>query len=318
MKRLIRTVVPRGVRGAIREWALDLGREAAGPRIASLEARVAALESNVGALAARLEEHGGQAQAAAAGVSDQRVALAQMQTLLTREAGVPPPPPRHLQERVIGTYDPGYLESGYELCRHLDAELAHAGRSLGDFARILDFGCGSGRVLRALRRLHPRAELHGTDIDEEAIAWLAWNCPDVARFTVAPHRPPTSYADAAFDFVFGISVFTHLPQDMEAAWLDELRRIAAPGALLVLTTHGEAHWSKLAPEVRGIVERDGFYYGDFGFNYGRSISLPDFYQTAYHSTDYVRREWGRRFEVLGITPLGMGKHQDTVLLRRPA
>jgi SAM-dependent methyltransferase len=274
--------------------------ETAAEKLAPAEARIAELEARL------------------ARVTDLDTAVQQVITLLHREARIPPPPPKHLQERVVGGYVPGFLESGYEVCRELDAALAPAGRTLADFRRILDFGCGSGRAARALKSLHPQAEVSGTDIDEEAIAWLAWNYSAIGKFTVAPHRPPTVYADGAFDFVFGISVFTHLPQDMERQWLDELRRIAAPGAYLVLTTHGEAHWSKLAPEIRAIVERDGFYYGDFGVNYGRSIQLPDFYQTAYHSEAYVRREWGKRFEVLAVTPLGMARHQDTVLLRKRA
>ena len=47
----------------------------------------------------------------------------------------------------------------------------------------------------------------------------------------------------------------------------------------------------------------GFYYSDFGFNYGKSISLPDFYQTSFHTHDYIRREWGKHFDVLDIQPL---------------
>jgi SAM-dependent methyltransferase len=294
-------LVPRRLRRDVKGWLGDRSREATEPRTAALEARVSELEARL-----------------AGGLADLDTSLQQVLALLRREAQVAPLPPKHLQERVVGKFVPGFPESGYELCRELDEALVPAGKTLGDFPRILDFGCGSGRVTRALKTLHPQVQVSGTDIDPEAIGWLAGNYAKYGAIAVAPHRPPTSYPDAAFDFIFGISVFTHLPQDMEAQWLDELRRIAAPGAHLVLTTHGQSHWSQLAPEVRTIVERDGFYYGDFGWNYGRSISLPDFYQTAYHSPDYVRREWGKRFDVLAITPLGMGKHQDTVLLRRPA
>jgi len=300
----LRRLVPGRLRREISAWVRERSLDVASGRVAPVEARLAEVERSV--------------TQARSDLADLDVALQQVVALLRREAGIAGPPPKHLQERVVGKYVAGFTESGYELCRELDEAIAPAGRKLTDFRRILDFGCGSGRVIRALRSLSPDAELHGTDIDEEAIAWLAWNYPKIGRFTVAPHRPPTSYADATFDFIFGISVFTHLPQDMEGQWLDELRRIAAPGAHLVMTTHGESHWSKLAPEIRAVVERDGFYYGDFGWNYGASVSLPDFYQTAYHSGDYVRREWGKRFEVLAITPLGMGRHQDTVLLRRPA
>lgn len=300
ISRLVR-LVPRGLRRDAKSWLADRSREATAERSDALERRIAELESRV-----------------EAGLGELETALQQVTALLHIEADLPPPPPRHLQQRVVGKYVPRYVESGYQICRDIDAALAPAGKSLGDFRRILDFGCGSGRVARALKSLHPAAEISGTDIDEEAIDWLCAHYGRFGSFAAAPHRPPTSYADAAFDLIFGISVFTHLPQDMEREWLDELRRIAAPGAHLVLTTHGESHWGNLAPEVRATLERDGFYYGDFGWNYGRSVSLPDFYQTAYHSADYIRREWGKRFDVVAITPLGMDKHQDSVLLRKRA
>jgi hypothetical protein len=43
--------------------------------------------------------------------------------------------------------------------------------------------------------------------------------------------------------------------------------------------------------------------------------LPDFYQTAFHSHEYIKREWGKYFDVLSIQTRGMSEHQDTVLLR---
>ena len=43
--------------------------------------------------------------------------------------------------------------------------------------------------------------------------------------------PPLRYEDGQFDLVYAISVFTHLPHDLERAWIDELGRITAPGGL---------------------------------------------------------------------------------------
>ncbi len=60
----------------------------------------------------------------------------------------------------------------------------------------------------------------------------------------------------------------------------------------------------------------GFYYCEPGFNYGKSISLPDFYQTAFHSHAYIHREWGKYFNVIHIQALGIDNHQDTVLMQK--
>lgn len=269
--------------------------------IAGMQAQLAALSNQFVQLRA---EH-----------SDLATLVAQIQYVL-RENDLPPPPPKHLQVRVCGGYVAGFLDSGFNAIGDINAAIAASGRTLPDFRRILDFGCGCGRVLRTLKSVAPGSALYGTDIDGEAIGWLQKHYGRFGEFAVAPHRPPTAYADGMFDFVYGISVFTHLPEDMQYQWLEELRRITAPGAFLMMSTHGAKHYETLPPELRAKLEERGFYYGDLGTNYGASIQLPDFYQTSFHKHDYIRREWGKYFDVVDIQTLRMDQHQDSVLLRR--
>ena len=254
-------------------------------------------------------------------LTDSDVFLNQIVTILRREHGLIPPPPKHLQVRVVGGYVPGFIESGFRVYAELSAALQPAGRTLEDFPRILDFGCGCGRVIRAMHTCLPRARLFGIDIDPEAIAWLTANYASMAEFFVAPHNPPTPLGDGHVDFVYGISVFTHLPEDMQFRWLEELRRVTSPGGYLILTIHGEKQRDDLPAEFARRVLEKGFFYAAPGTmpglaDYARDISLPDFYQTAYHTHDYIRREWSRYFEVVGIQTLGLEHHQDIVLLRR--
>ena len=248
-------------------------------------------------------------------LSDLEVVVSQTLSALRREAGIAPFPPRALQVRVVGKYIPHFYESPFWICDDLDAVLSVIGKSLGDFHRILDWGCGCGRMTRALWTRLPASELHGTDIDPEAIDWLVRNYGRFAEYRLSPHHPPTSYADGAFDFILGLSVVTHLPENMQFEWLEELRRITSPGGYLILTTSGENNYRNLDAAARDILEAKGFFYTD-AVNYGRSISLPDFYQNTFHTIPYVRREWSRFFEVVDIRPAGIEKHQDAVLLRR--
>jgi SAM-dependent methyltransferase len=253
-------------------------------------------------------------------LTDTDVQLRQLQNLIEREQRLPPPPPKHLQVRVVGGYSPQFFESGYRVVAEFNAALAPMGKTLGDFPRMLDFGCGCGRVIRAMHTCLPQADLVGTDIDPEAIHWLQTNYQSIGRFVLAPHTPPLPLPDGAVDFVYGISVFTHLPEDLQFRWLEELRRVTTAGGTLILTTHAEQYWSRVPSHLRTAAQAKGFFYASpdtvaGSASYGHSVGLPEFYQTAYHTHDYIRREWSRYFTVVDVIPLGLESHQDIVLLR---
>ena len=192
--------------------------------------------------------------------------------------------------------------------------LKSIGRDLSGFNNILDFGCGCGRIIRALRCHLPTHHLYGTDIDSEAIEWLKNNYNYVAEFSLSSHTPPMPYKDNMFDFIYSISVFTHLPEDMQFAWLEELRRVEEPGGYLILTTHGEKHYQKLAPEKLKIMYEKGFYYNDDENIF--TEGLPMFYKVSYHSINYITKEWKKYFDIIRFIPRGLEDHQDIILLQK--
>jgi SAM-dependent methyltransferase len=242
-----------------------------------------------------------------------RTQVEQRTDLLVLERGMAPPPPDALQIRVSGGYVPAFIRSGWMSCSSFDRTLGKIDKNLGDFPSILDFGCGCGRVVRAIGKLYPGCRLYGTDIDEEAITWLQKNYGHLGAFAVSPHKPPTPFSDNQFDLIYGVSVFTHLPEDMQFEWLAELARITKPGGYLLLTTHGEKHWGRMRGEDLEVMRSYGFCYKKTRSTDG----LPDFYMNSYHSHDYVRREWSRFFEIVDIEVLGHNAHQDIVLCRMP-
>jgi len=224
-----------------------------------------------------------------------------------------PAPPEPLQIRVAGAAAGEFHATGVAAARRI-AEILHAaGHPLARQRTILDFGCGPGRLAACLHEMHPHAKLHACDIDAEAIAWASDALSDVAEFHVNAAEPPLPFADGAFDLVCAISVFTHLPEPLARAWLAELRRVLKPGGVLLTTTLNPAAYD-LPTSVKAAGSAAGFaYWSDAAATEG----LPDFYRLAYHSHDYVRREWGRAFEVMHVGDHDLNGTQDAVVLRRP-
>jgi SAM-dependent methyltransferase len=88
---------------------------------------------------------------------------------------------------------------------------------------ILEFGCGTGRVLRHFRNTSG-LRLAGTDANPKPIEWDRENLPNI-EFYHNGLTPPLTFGDESFDLIYALSVFTHIPLELQRSWLDELRRV---------------------------------------------------------------------------------------------
>jgi len=222
-------------------------------------------------------------------------------------------PPASLRYQV-GSIDPqDFLAIGKTCARDLDTALHGLGRTFRDFHDVLDFGCGCGRTLAWLRESEGSCRFHGTDLNAEAIAWCRSAFAD-AEFTVNGPMPPLAYPDATFDLIYAISVFTHMDESHQFAWLHELKRLAKRRAVLLLSVHGEYCWRQLPPEEIGRVMGSGFFAKP-----SRSLTaiFPKFYTNTYHTRDYIANRWSSYFTVRAYIPRGMNRHQDLVVLENP-
>jgi SAM-dependent methyltransferase len=118
--------------------------------------------------------------------------------------------------------------------------------SSADPTRILDWGCGPGRVVRHLPRLltGKKTALFGTDMNRRYIQWCRSHLTGI-QFDEQNIAPPLLYPDQYFDVVYGISIFTHLSERLHADWAKELHRVMTKGGILLVTTSGEQFRTKL-------------------------------------------------------------------------
>jgi SAM-dependent methyltransferase len=160
--------------------------------------------------------------------------------------GLPVPPPL-LRVRVTGE-----LAERDEWLRHSEidaalirAALERAGRPIEGMRSLLDFGCGCGRVARHWAGLEG-TEVFGADVSRDAIRWCERNLTFM-NATESRAMPPLPYPGARFEFIYALSVLTHLTEEAGLAWMAELARVLEPGGLLLFTVHGPRWTSLLDP-----------------------------------------------------------------------
>lgn len=143
--------------------------------------------------------------------------------------------------------------------------------------RVLEIGCGAGRLTRALSNLF--GEVHAVDVSAEMVEWAkraVEGRPHVHIYqnngydlSVVPDQP--------FDFAYSAVVFQHIPShDVIENYVREVHRLLRPGALFkfqvqgwetINTSPGDT-WHGVAYSVdqaREMAERCGF---EFRHHYG--------------------------------------------------
>lgn len=161
--------------------------------------------------------------------------------------GLPIPP----DELLVGYADSAavYLDGGAMHVRTMNEKLQASGFDLGAARRILDFGCGIGRMIRHLVDHNTTAEIWGVDISATHVEWCKRYLRPPFHFATTTTFPHLPFPDGHFDLVYAGSVFTHI-DDLPDAWILEVRRVLSPAGRAYVTLSDdhtihllETHWS---------------------------------------------------------------------------
>jgi SAM-dependent methyltransferase len=225
-----------------------------------------------------------------------------------REHGEVPLPPDEISYDAYGNLNwHAYWTSGRDGAAFV-AGIIHQHFRTG---RVLEWGCGPGRVIRHLPPLLPGCEIFGTDYNGESIDWCAANLQGI-KFTRNGTAPPQPFPDAHFDCIYCLSVFTHLSEELHYLWASELVRLLKPGGILICTFHGSSTREWLLPE-----EKARFDSGRLVIRDGVGVGTRCF--LAYQPESFVRNSLLRGLEVLdhkagNTQPFG---YQDVWVARKP-
>jgi SAM-dependent methyltransferase len=217
-----------------------------------------------------------------------------------------------------------YLESAASAVRCIRLALLTA--DLNSPRRILDMGCGHGRVLRAIRAAYPEAELAACDIVRDAVDFCAehfdalpvYSTPDISQVELP----------GKFDLIWSGSLVTHLPD-----WTPVFRTLSdalSAGGVMVMTTIGHPAASRLRAgrinyglsddavgQLLAGFDRDGFaFVGSEGV---RSAGIEGPYGMALASPAWICR-FVEQFplRMVGFLEHGWHDHLDVIALQRLA
>lgn len=137
--------------------------------------------------------------------------------------------------------------------------------------RVLEIGCGVGRLLRPMAG--SVARVVGVDLSEAMLARARDHCGELPNVElVRTDGGLDSFPDAAFDFVFSHIVFQHLPRKAYAErYFRDAFRVLVAGGIFRVQVDGRSRqffrrwiadsWSGVvfsAPELSRRLERVGF------------------------------------------------------------
>jgi 2-polyprenyl-3-methyl-5-hydroxy-6-metoxy-1,4-benzoquinol methylase len=218
-------------------------------------------------------------------------------------------------KRVTGSTLKGtYLLEGFSTYKKISHIISRdIGFKLDRDSKILDWGCGCGRLSRFLCKEYK--ELWGSDIDHTAIDWCTKNL-GIKTIKLSPlpeYRHPSNF----FDLIIGISVMTHLDRENQLKWLREITSSLKIGGLLIISFHG------ISSAMRALSPIDFETFLELGFaDKGANQSLEkvlvetEYYRDTFNTQKYISENWVNGLKVMNFYDSVVGNNQDLVVLKK--
>ena len=206
-----------------------------------------------------------------------------------------------------------YFFDGHRSAQKLAALLLELGVDINAPHTLLEFASGFGCVTRHLKNALPNTTVTSCDIHPKAMSFIAEHVNVATLQSVSD--PATFSAPEAYDVIFALSFFSHMPERTWQSWLETLFEQLKPGGHMVFTTHGansaRNHFGNPA------IPESGFWFS--AMSEQKDLDTAEYGQTIV-SRDYVFRAIDKiknaRLEV--ATPAGWWTHQDIWVISKTA
>jgi SAM-dependent methyltransferase len=207
-----------------------------------------------------------------------------------------------------------YFYSAYKQMHEWMGILERYGLNLRTVGSIMELGCGSARLIRHLKCMDG-IRLVGCDLRADHIEWCRKNIPGIEFYT-NELTPPLQFAqDNSFDLVFAASVFTHIPMETQALWIQEMYRILRPGGILLCDVLGRYHQQRMLSrnELQDLKKKGTLTLTGSDSKASLSTQIIGSWD-VFLTRGEVLNAFGKEFKVLDFLPAGL----DLLILQKPS
>ncbi|MFC1665853.1 class I SAM-dependent methyltransferase [Pseudomonadota bacterium] len=148
---------------------------------------------------------------------------------------IPPLPLPYMQKGWTGKVGKETMREAFLFYRIVKQLTQKYAQPIDENTKVLDFGCGWGRVIRFFLKDVAAINLYGCDCFSDGLQAASEHIRG-PNFVLNDTEPPLPYDDNSFDLIYLYSVFSHLSELAHMSWLDEFQRVLKPGGVLVATT----------------------------------------------------------------------------------
>jgi 2-polyprenyl-3-methyl-5-hydroxy-6-metoxy-1,4-benzoquinol methylase len=150
-------------------------------------------------------------------------------------------PPDKVQDSWTGSHGIVLMEQSLAFVNTLASGYEEITGKAIQNTKILDFGCGWGRIIRLLYKYVSFENIYAVDPWDQSIE-LCREYGVKANIALSDYVPRELPFEQAFDLIYAFSVFTHLSEKTASIVLATLRNYIVDTGLLVITIRPKEYW----------------------------------------------------------------------------
>ena len=156
-----------------------------------------------------------------------------------------------VQRNWTGNSGPALLRQTVDFAADMAEQYEELAKRSLKGGRILDYGCGYGRIVRLMYYFSDPERIFAVDPWDESIR-LCRESRILGQLAVSEYLPESlPISERQFDLIYCFSVFTHLSQRATACALKTLRNHIRSDGILVMTIRPEGYWAAAGATANG-------------------------------------------------------------------